>query len=1379
MSTTTTIKSEPGPENAAQHDEETNAAGFDESMDYTTEDASVHPLAPAPPAQQLSPSYSPSQNVHESSASVTMGSQQTQESLYRSTSVQPQQHQQLLKLKTEHGFSTTAPSPLNGAGGGPPDIVMTNEDRPEMLSPSGAAGRLSRRASSDASMGASEATMRDVEGAQTHPHPMHGGTEGAQGKGGPLAVDTSSNAIATRHNSISTATPSSAINMETPSTAGGSLTAPSSRRGSLRTITATLPRSALQEETIALFKQYRNLIPCAKCFCRNTIQRDGMSDGNLRFKCRPPVSMSLICNKSYSESKIRNMIAGVVYGHSLPDSSTPNSAASPGNGDNVLALAPPPTVKTPRRSSTAKNETSPRLSGAEKALSTSERMQRLPEDPEHRGGEEMTRHSHSLDARRSSHPYLPPQGSSSRRGSLQPLRRPSLVADDSMMDCDDSSAQTPNHHSGHLQVPGTPPMDSEDPRLYRSRSGFGHSSRSVTPSGSGHQVPSQALNRQGGQKLHHSHSHPNIGQQRHQQFLEQQELQREHRGSISAMGYSNQQQQQRPLQRQVVRRESSQYLGGGGPERRSSQPSPVPGSSKYLPGPGSGNEALSPALSSSPRPSPGRELYPGSAHDQPGTPSSMRSSLPGSSGIGRYDESSNAAGYFQRRMSQPHPVHAYSSGNHHSGLPPPLPSPLSHPYDRRTSEVEEYPQVHREKYERLNASTLLAPESNAPSSTAQQRQNQYQSQNRIMKPHHGLPPPPPLGSPSAGGEARQHPLDGASLSSSQLNGSSSPIASATSPWMNSGSQQNGLIPQSESMRFSHSMSHGSTAVQAQRPMLRHQPSSTSLYYQTPHSDDRDRFEAERQERDMSPEYHEFDADGRPVTRMRHQGTKRKSLGQSLCRSSSNQNLYATSMQQHQHQYQYRYNSSNNDRDYHNNLARETAAAAAAPHGIKLTCFPDTTHSNSKFKSSLPSDFDMDGAITKSMDTSEAMAMQLSQSSKLVIEIRQPRTLQSYSSATNLREHMKKHSASNNNHHGINGNKTLHRTASHPNMQLARTSPTVLGCRRSASPDRDHFGFGASKKRRADTDMDSVKVLSSSVSDTSNNNDKESESCEKLEEGMDVVAAAVVVAAATAASTTTPLEASSKTPTTVATGTSETAIHVFGMDYLSKNNTDLTTPTMESEHQQGVGLGLLGLDDTKTKSLTSPMVEALKVAKASSYVVHDEQKEMGVDYSLFTRVETAGWRILIPPNVVASFRSEDFGLMLKPKGLVEEPVGTEEEEEDDDEDNKTVAAVDRDSNKGDNVKVVHERTQGEEEEEDVNVEGVRRIALQDDDKDELEEEAEIMQPHAVARYGNAMHVEKGGFNVEAKDVDKQASIDRGVEQDDVEMDKEEDELLEDD
>jgi hypothetical protein len=81
------------------------------------------------------------------------------------------------------------------------------------------------------------------------------------------------------------ATPFTPDSGSTPNTAMGT-TAPSSRRSSIRTATATLPRSALQEETIALFKQFRNLIPCAKCFCRNTIQRDGMSGTFPRLQMR-------------------------------------------------------------------------------------------------------------------------------------------------------------------------------------------------------------------------------------------------------------------------------------------------------------------------------------------------------------------------------------------------------------------------------------------------------------------------------------------------------------------------------------------------------------------------------------------------------------------------------------------------------------------------------------------------------------------------------------------------------------------------------------------------------------------------------------------------------------------------------------------------------------------------------------------------------------------------------------------------------------------------------------------------------------------------------------------------------------------------------------
>ena len=56
------------------------------------------------------------------------------------------------------------------------------------------------------------------------------------------------------------------------------------------------------------------------------------------------------------------MIAGVVYGHSLPDSNTPGSAS----GENSLALAPPSGVKS-RRGSKVKAINSPQI-GSEKTL---------------------------------------------------------------------------------------------------------------------------------------------------------------------------------------------------------------------------------------------------------------------------------------------------------------------------------------------------------------------------------------------------------------------------------------------------------------------------------------------------------------------------------------------------------------------------------------------------------------------------------------------------------------------------------------------------------------------------------------------------------------------------------------------------------------------------------------------------------------------------------------------------------------------------------------------------------------------------------------------------------------------------------------------------
>ncbi|KAF9956137.1 hypothetical protein BGZ72_003002 [Mortierella alpina] len=1259
---------------SAQESPSTPSDDLDDPMDYTDE-TPVHPLAPAP-ATSSSPTSPTNTNAS-----------------YQSSAIQPQQHQQLLKLKTEHGVPSMPPSPV-----GAPDIVMSNND-PEGYIPYSSTGP-NRRASHDANMGSSEAALSDAAHYHHSQNPHLPNHEKSH-----LMVDTSSQVA--RHHTMTpngASTPSSAVNADTPMTAGP--TAPSSRRGSLRTMTATLPRSALQEETIALFKQYRNLIPCAKCFCRNTIQRDGMSDGNLRFKCRPPVSMSLICNKSYSESKIRNMIAGVVYGHSLPDSAAPNSATSP--GDNVLALAPPPnaTSKGSRRAST-KVESSPRL-GSD--IGAPERLQRLQEDQEfrpHDQGRDQSREnsvhmerdsegSHLSEARRLSHPYMHPQGGLGRRASVQQLRRPSLAGDDSMvMEYEDMSTHGHHHGGGHLQVPGTPPLENEDPRGYRSRSSFGgHTARSVTPTPahphSSHQAQ-QPSARQGGQKLHHSHSHPNIGQVR-QQYLEQQERERDHRGNFNSTGYSGQQQQQqqRPLQRQIVRRESTQYLGSAA-ERRSSQPSPIAGS-KYHPS----NEALSPALSSaSPRPSPGREMM--MHHDQQSsTPSSLR---------GRYDESSNATGYFQRRMSQPHTGHS-SAYSGHAGLPPPLPSPLSHPYDRRASEAEEYTQMHREKYEKLNASTLLAPGSSASASGQRHQSHAHQRQHR---PHHPVLPPP--GSPNS--HERQHPMDGSdpaedpsrlALTPPMRSGHSvqghSPSTSSA-PWSNGGGERQGTpphqglpTPQAEPMRYSHSLPMGNS----HRPPLRQHQSSSNLYYQTPRPENHNTFDADN-DREVSPDYH-VDADGRPVAKMRQLGLKRKSLGQAMRRSNSSQNLYSTSQQQQ-------------GLSHHQQQQQQHHHSHYSPNNIKLTCF---SNSQSKNPSS---------ATVQTLETSQATAMQVSQSSKIVIEIRQPRSLQSYASATNLREQLKRGASDDEDGHTAHAHgsgRTLHRATSHPNLSLAHSPSSVLGHRRSASPDE--MDFGASKKRRADTDV-------------------------AADVGKDEDGRVTCTAAAS-----------------VVTAKSEgrgLAVQVFGMDYLAQSGAESCTNKVE-------GLGLdLGL------ATTSPDVEALGVAKASSYVVLEDQKEMGIDYSLFTRVETAGWRILIPPNVVASFRSEDFGLMLKPKGMeeVEELDGQDSGHEEEGE-----GAMESEE-KFDGLKHVgHEQVaELEEEEEDVNVMGVSRIAIRDDDKDEVEDAGTKVEQDLNMRVA----VGQGDANEpgDLDHVDGIEAVTMDEEQGDVEMDREQDELVEDD
>ncbi|KAF9210124.1 hypothetical protein BGZ49_005520 [Haplosporangium sp. Z 27] len=1262
----TSIKSEQ-EHDMSEHDHEhrryndvTDQLGdLDEHMDYTDE-TPVHPLASAP--QSSSPTVSQAHSPYMSS-------------------MQPQQHQQLLKLKTEHGFPS--PSPVST-----PDIIMTNDETEEPCLQG-----TSHRQSSEANMGSSETAEGDEENQNSH----------FNEKGHPI-VDTAVQGGNSRALTPNFSTPQ---NVETPSTAGS--TSLSSRRSSLRTMSATLPRSALQEETIALFKQYRNLIPCAKCFCRNTIQRDGMSDGNLRFKCRPPVSMSLICNKSYSESKIRHMIANVVYGNSLPDSNTPASATSP--GDNVLALAPPPIMKSSRRGSKVDANSSPHI-GSE--ISPEKLHQRLQQEDiqEHDQthddlDSEGINPTHPMDTRRPSQPYIShhmQQGSSSRRGSVQQhyqqdTRRRSFTGDESMMmDYDEQAGQLPPSYPSHLQVPGTPPMEGEDPRFYRSRNSYNQQGRAVTPTG-----PVLLPQPTGGRqihKLHHSHSHPNIGQIRHHQYQEQQEHQREQRGSVSGMGYPNQQQQQQQQQRTIARplarRDSSQYTGNS--DHRSSHPSPIlnVSSSKY------GAEAHSPVLSSSPRSSPGRD--PQSKGPSPHEPAG---STPIIRQASRYEDSSNSAGYFQRRMSQPHPAHSYNNG--HSGLPPPLPSPLSHPYDRRASEIEEYPQMHREKYERLNANTMLAP-SSALGPTRQQK----------SRPHY------PSGSPSSG----LHPLDGADIidDASPRQALTPPMRSPhplgfapsstlASPWIgDSGNShmttpQNTTTPQSESVRYSNSMSSSQS-----RPPLKHHYSSSSLYYQTPRSDDREF------DREISPEYQEIDADGRPIARMRPQGIKRKSLGQPLSRSNSSQNLYSTNVQHYQHHYHHQPPNHSRSSDTEHYSQRDLNAAMPRS-AIKLTCFPKDDGNNNG-SALLPT--------SKTLDTDDALALQLDQTSKLVIEIQQPRSLQSYPSTVNLNESFKKGETNG------SADNTIHPS----------DTPSVLGQRRFPSLGQLECEGSSSKKRRSDSN--------SVPSGGSSGNDNE----------VTEATAAAVEAAAAAAQASQAQQCLN----------GASAVHVFGVDYIAKSD--------DNNAKDVVGLGL------STPALaSSPMIEALQVAKGSSYIMLEDQKEIGIDYSLFTRVETAGWRILIPPNVVASFRSEDFGLMLKPKGLEKIDIGEENEEGYPREpERKEISREFEHQSPGQRQAV-----EKEEEEEDVNIEGVRRIALRDDDKDEPRIVAvaervkyeQSIQDDDQEMQGDEMDISTSATTITANSKSNILKTERPAQeigsreqQGDIEMDKEQDELLDD-
>ncbi|KAF9922264.1 hypothetical protein FBU30_007672 [Linnemannia zychae] len=1139
------------------HKESSGIARGSSGMDYSAETSSSEPVHQfSSSSNSSSPSFSsrplPQHQNHRSQTSTT-------------SSTPAFQHQQLVKIKSEHGLTT--PNPQQQQQTNTPDIVMTDEDgdngEDELVHHDSERPESSPRHPNSEIMEEDEDTEQECAPQHHQYHPSNGQEKVH------LMVDTSSSAIHSRTNSprggssaqMSMASPNMTV---TPSTAtltpDSGVTSSSSRRPSLRTMTATLPRSALQEETIALFKQYRNLIPCAKCFSRNTIQRDGMSDGNLRFKCRPPVSMSLICNKSYSESKIRNMIAGVVYGHSLPEAGMSSSTTS---SENVLAMPLPPNM----------NKSGPGT-GSGRRPSQKHIDPDMTLDPQQSHSFQDNHQDQKGESREQYHDQVRSQyddngdDRSGRPGGRRPSsavpfhpRRPSLIGQESpnMMEYEESTMMGPP--SGHLQIPSTPPLDNEDARMYRSHSTYGH--RPLTPVGAPSPASSSTSSlapRRGTPKLHHSQSHPNIGQQRHQQYLDQQR--------------HTQQLQQQP--RQVVRIESAQGQGSDFSrlemaERRFSHPAALqrsPSSKYHSSGPS--NAALSPALSSQ------------------SSPRYESIQLPVSSSVGssnRYEEThSQGTPYYQRRMSQPHP----SSHRSYGQLPPPPLSNSSHRYDRRASEVEEYNYQHMRQYERLNASTMRS----GHPLKVKLSPKQYS---------------PPRSSSALASEAQQRD-NPASASSVAYNSGKSGYPPSSSPLLSSNSQELRTL-QSEPMRSSHSMSSieapsssvvsGATGSDGGRHAYQtsRQQTSSSVYYHQPSSRDdmeiRDSYAHDNSHGDLPLE----DLDGRLYARMR-QGSRKPGIGQSIRRLGSSPNLYTSANTTTSPLL-----SSSSPKDLNSALPR---------NAIKLTCFPSavtaaTTMDDPNSASAIAGNDDLD--------------MKMSQSSKVVIEITQPRSTFDRSSSSPLSgfEEVPRPLLLSAPSGDVPRHRSLRHTVSQPNLLVRNSSSVLERRRRSVSPpsnsrgniEGDEEGFGSSKKRRADSlsrdDNSATTTIPSSSSVA------------------EAAAAAVVAAAANAARQNT-----------------ASGIQIIGnqQDYSKKEIVGLG---VVMDHEDG---------RNSTSGCPSPLIEALDVAKSPSYVSLEDQKELGIDYSLFTRVETAAWRILIPPNVTASFRSEDFGLTLKPKAVSE-------------------------------------------------------------------------------------------------------------------------------
>ena len=408
-------------------------------------------------------------------------------------------------------------------------------------------------------------------------------------------------------------------------------------------------------------------------------------------------------------------------------------------------------------------------------------------------------------------------------------------------------------------------------------------------------------------------------------------------------------------------------------------------------------------------------------------------------------------------------------------------------------------------------------------------------------------------------------------------------------------------------------------------------------------------------------------------------------------------------------------------------------------GIKMTCFPNALSKTSTHPS----------PTIKTMDSSEHMALPLSQCSKIVIEIHQPRNAQAYTSPVSLAPTGA--SATQQQQEQVDSKKELGlpaelRKTSMAAAHLARSSSSIIGHRRSAS--RDLVSYGACKKRRADSVEDAGGFRSERDSLEEKDEDAEQQEDEDINGDEDEkatgsvgeAAAAVVVAVATAQSNTKKSVdvdvGEERSSPEISNSADPDAIQVFGIDYLAQHQQQ---PDKKSTGLLGLGLGL----PSSPSSSVDKNVDALQVARASSYVVLEDQKEMGVDYSLFTRVETAGWRILIPPNVVASFRSEDFGLMLKPKGLADADM----------QDQHDAAPTQEQEHQHMQKEVLGEKVLREDEEEqeeeevlafenneddDVGTEGVRRIALRDDDSREEESVATVKSVSYYHRHTQHQH-----------------------------------------